>query len=159
MKQQPAGHSRPDTSDRLCPAGINTRSAHEISGSPLCLSLTNRKKRMTDIENSANHCIILFRHLRKDTEPGPAQFQRVQVPPRVSTARCSEPKADASNGGADGSGVAKPSLRTETGYKAKRRVRLRDKPKPIGNASCQAFGRGGCTQPSGAPTILCSPSA
>ena len=55
--------------------------------------------------------------------PGMAQFLRVKVPSRVFTAKCSEPQADASNGGGGGSGVAKPrSLRTETGYKAKRWV-------------------------------------
>ena len=65
--------------------------------------------------------------------PGMAQFSRVKVPPQVVTAKCSEPQADASNGGGGGSGVAKPrSLRTETGYKAKRWVRLLIKPKPKG---------------------------
>ena len=63
--------------------------------------------------------------------PGMAQFLRVKVPPRVVTAKCSEPQADVSNDGGGVSGVAKPkSLRTETGYKAKRRVRVRNKPKP-----------------------------
>ena len=65
--------------------------------------------------------------------PGMAQFLRVKVPPQVFTAKCSEPQAGISNGDGGGSGVAKPaSLRTETGYKAKRRVRLPDKPKPKG---------------------------
>ena len=63
--------------------------------------------------------------------PGMAQFLRVKVPPRVFTAKCSEPEAVDGNGKGGGSGVAKPaSLRTETGYKAKRRVRLHIKPKP-----------------------------
>ncbi len=62
--------------------------------------------------------------------PGMAQFLRVKVPPRVVTAKCSEPQANASNGSGGGSGVAKPrNLRTETGYKAKRWTRLRSKPK------------------------------
>ena len=65
--------------------------------------------------------------------PGMAQFLRGKVPPQVFTAKCSEPQAEASNGGGGGSGVAKPrSLRTETGYKAKRRVRLLIKLKPKG---------------------------
>jgi hypothetical protein len=65
--------------------------------------------------------------------PGMAQFLRVKVPPQVFTAKCSEPQANDSNGVGGGSGVAKPaSLRTETGYKAKRRVRLLYKPKPKG---------------------------
>ena len=65
--------------------------------------------------------------------PGTAQFLRVKVPPQVFTAKCSEPQAGISNGDGGGSGVAKPtSLRTETGYKAKRRVRLLNKPKPKG---------------------------
>ena len=65
--------------------------------------------------------------------PGMAQFQRVKVPSRVVTAKCSEPQAAVSNDSGGGSGVAKPaSLRTETGYKAKRRVRLHTKPKPKG---------------------------
>ena len=65
--------------------------------------------------------------------PGMAQFLRVKVPPQVFTAKCSEPQAAVSNGRRGGSGVAKPaSLRTETGYKAKRRVRLPYKPKPKG---------------------------
>ncbi|MCR5694037.1 MAG: hypothetical protein K6G89_03570, partial [Clostridia bacterium] len=62
--------------------------------------------------------------------PGTAQFLRVKVPPQVVTAKCSEPQAGISNGDGGGSGVAKPtSLRTETGYKAKRWVRLLIKPK------------------------------
>ena len=65
--------------------------------------------------------------------PGMAQFSRVKVPPRVFTAKCSEPQACDSNGVGGGSGVAKPtSPRTETGYKAVRRVRLPSKPKPKG---------------------------
>ena len=63
--------------------------------------------------------------------PGMAQFLRVEVLPRVFTAKCSEPQAAVSNDRRGGSGVAKPrSLRTETGYKAKRWVRLLNKPKP-----------------------------
>ena len=63
--------------------------------------------------------------------PGMTRFLRVKVPPRVFTAKCSEPQAANSNGRRGGSGVAKPrSLRTETGYKAKRWVRLHNKPKP-----------------------------
>ena len=63
--------------------------------------------------------------------PGMARFLRVKVPPRVATAKCSEPQAVDGNVNGGGSGVAKPtSLRTETGYKAKRRVRLLHKPKP-----------------------------
>ena len=47
------------------------------------------------------------------------------------TAKCSEPQAATSNGRRGRSGVAKPkSLRTETGYEAKRWVRLQKKPKP-----------------------------
>ena len=65
--------------------------------------------------------------------PGMAQFLRVKVPSQVFTAKCSEPQAGISNGDGGGSGVAKSaSLRTETGYKAKRRVRLLYKPKPKG---------------------------
>ena len=65
--------------------------------------------------------------------PGMARFLRVKVPPRVVTAKCSEPQAAAGNGRRGGSGVAKPrSLRTETGYEAKRWVRLQSKPKPEG---------------------------
>ena len=63
--------------------------------------------------------------------PGTAQFLRVKVPSQVFTAKCSEPQAGISNGDGGGSDVAKPaSLRTETGYKAKRQVRLLSKPKP-----------------------------
>ena len=63
--------------------------------------------------------------------PGMARFSRVKVPPRVATAKCSEPQAVIGNDNGGGSGVAKPtSLRTETGYKAKRWVRLQHKPKP-----------------------------
>ncbi|MBR4501958.1 MAG: hypothetical protein IKP22_08725, partial [Clostridia bacterium] len=44
--------------------------------------------------------------------PGMAQFLRVKVPPRVVTAKCSEPQAAVSNDRRGGSGVAKPrSLR------------------------------------------------
>ena len=65
--------------------------------------------------------------------PGMAQFLRVEVPPRVFTAKCSEPQAIDGNVKGGGSGVAKPrSLRTETGYKAKRRARLLTKSKPKG---------------------------
>ena len=65
--------------------------------------------------------------------PGMAQFLRVKVPPRVVTAKCSEPQAAVSNDRRGGSGVAKPrSLRTETGYKAKRWARVPDNPKPKG---------------------------
>ncbi len=63
--------------------------------------------------------------------PGMAQFLRVKVPSQVFTAKCSEPQAAVSNDGRGGSGVAKPrSLRTETGYKAKRWVRVLSNPKP-----------------------------
>ena len=63
--------------------------------------------------------------------PGMAQFLQVKVLPRVVTAKCSEAQAAVSNDRRGGSGVAKPaSLRTEIGYKAKRRVRLPLKPKP-----------------------------
>ena len=63
--------------------------------------------------------------------PGMAQFLRVKVPPQVFTAKCSEPQANDSNGVGGGSGVAKPaSLRTETGYEAKRWVRVHSNPKP-----------------------------
>ena len=62
--------------------------------------------------------------------PGMAQFLRVKDPPRVITAKCSEPQAAVSNGRRGGSGVAKPrSLRTETGYKAKRWIRMLCNPK------------------------------
>ena len=65
--------------------------------------------------------------------PGMAQFSQVKDLPRVATAKCSEPQADDGNVSGGGSGVAKPtSLRTETGYKAKRWVRLQEKPKPEG---------------------------
>ncbi|MBQ3706266.1 MAG: hypothetical protein II888_07400, partial [Clostridia bacterium] len=36
--------------------------------------------------------------------PGMAQFSRVKVPPRVFTAKCSEPQAATSNGRRGGSG-------------------------------------------------------
>ena len=63
--------------------------------------------------------------------PGMAQFLWVKVPPRVVTAKCSEPQAAASNDRRGGSGVAKPrSLRTETGYEAKRWARVHNNPKP-----------------------------
>ena len=63
--------------------------------------------------------------------PGMAQFLQVKVLSRVFTAKCSELQATVSNDRRGGSGVAKPrNLRTETGYKAKRRVRLPLKPKP-----------------------------
>ena len=69
--------------------------------------------------------------LRFSSVPGMTQFLRVKVPSRVFTAKCSEPQAGVSNDDGGGSGVTKPaSLRTETGYKAKWRVRLLDKPKP-----------------------------
>ena len=65
--------------------------------------------------------------------PGMARFLRVKVPPREFTAKCSEPQAGVSNGNEGGSSVAKPrSLRTETGYEAKRWARLLNKPKPKG---------------------------
>ena len=65
--------------------------------------------------------------------PGMAQFLRVKVPPQVVTAKCSEPQAAVSNDRRGGSGVAKPrSLRTETGYKAKRWARVQINPKPKG---------------------------
>ena len=65
--------------------------------------------------------------------PGMAQFLQVKVLSRVFTAKCSEPQAAVSNDRRGGSGVAKPtSPRTETGYKAKRWVRLLNKPKPKG---------------------------
>jgi hypothetical protein len=68
-----------------------------------------------------------------ESVPGMAQFLRVKVPPRVFTAKCSEPQAAVSNDRRGGSGVAKPaSLRTETGYKAKRRERVLYNPKPEG---------------------------
>lgn len=60
-----------------------------------------------------------------------AGHERVQVPSRVVTAKCSEPQADVSNDSGGGSGVEKPaSLRTETGYKAKWRVRVPNNLKP-----------------------------
>ena len=63
--------------------------------------------------------------------PGMARFSRVKVPPRVATAKCSEPQAVDGNVNGGGSGVAKPtSLRTETGYKAKRWARVPNNPKP-----------------------------
>jgi len=63
--------------------------------------------------------------------PGMVQFSRVKASPPVATAKCSEPQAVISNVNWGGSGVAKStSLRKETGYKAKRRARLPQKPKP-----------------------------
>jgi len=75
--------------------------------------------------------------------PDVAQYLRVKVPPQVFTAKCSEPQANDSNGVGGGSGVAKPaSLRTETGYKAKRRVRLPYKPVYLTGTYGATGGRG-----------------
>jgi hypothetical protein len=78
-----------------------------------------------------------------------AQFLRVKVPPRVFTAKCSEPQADASNGGGGGSGVANEKrlpglyvlegckrLESETGQRPQGKAHTEDMGNPVPEAGC-----------------------